>query len=320
MEQTVKRIMELGGFSKVSVEDALTIADEFAKRYADEHFSQLDSRRMAYLFRRNSMELSVVVRELWNEMRDSAFLPVAFELAFGKNGGMDAIQIPAHNMQAQLLGVVDRVDLWQSEGRNYFRVVDYKTGRKDFDYCDVFNGVGLQMLLYLFALEDRGESLIGEDAVPAGVQYFPARAPLISADGSLSEDEAEQLHLKGWKRKGLLLYDEDVLHAMEPGDKPVRLCFSRKKDGSISGDLADRQQFRLLKSYVFTLLGNLVDTIASGCVEANPYTRGSSHSACAYCPYSAVCHPALVEGRRDYKTMSSQRFWDEVEKEMSKNG
>ena len=28
-------------------------------------------------------------------------------------------------------------------------MMDYKTGRKDFDYCDVFNGVGLQLLLYL---------------------------------------------------------------------------------------------------------------------------------------------------------------------------
>jgi ATP-dependent helicase/nuclease subunit B len=124
------------------------------------------------------------------------------------------------------------VDLWQSNGRNYFRVVDYKTGRKDFDYCDVFNGIGLQMLLYLFALENEGAELIGDDAVPAGVQYFPARAPLVSADGSITEDEAEQLHLKGWKRKGLLLCDEDVLHAMEPADKrrlpnPLGLaCFS----------------------------------------------------------------------------------------------
>ena len=96
--------------------------------------------------------------------------------------------------------------------------------------------------------------------------------------------------------------------------------YSRKKDGTISGDLADRNQMNLLKAYIFALLGKLVDDVASGCVEANPYTRGSSHNACAFCPYSAVCHPNFVEGRRNYKAMTAQRFWEEVGKEMEANG
>ena len=218
------------------------------------------------------------------------------------------------------MGVVDRVDVWKTEHQSYYRVVDYKTGRKDFDYCDVFNGIGLQMLLYLFALEDEGMEITGENAVAAGVQYFPARAPLVTSDGRLTDQEAEAVREKAWKRKGLLLNDEKSLWAMEPAEQPVRLCFTRKKDGSISGDLADRQQLRLLKAYVFQLLGALVDDIASGCVDANPYTRGSSHSACMYCPYQAVCHPEQAEGRRNYKTMTSQRFWEQMEKEMSKHG
>lgn len=320
LEQTVKHVMDQGGFSNVSVEETLQIADNYSKKYALERFSQLDSQRVEYLFRRNTQELAMVVRELWQELRESEFIPTAFELAFGKQGDMAAIQVPAENIQAQLMGVVDRVDLWKSNGQTYFRVVDYKTGKKDFDYCDVFNGIGLQMLLYLFALQDAGEDITGENAVPAGVQYFSARAPLISSDGLLSDEEAAVSREKAWKRKGLLLSDEDVLHAMEPSETPVRLSFSRKKDGTISGDLADRQQLRMLKAYVFTLLGKLVDDIASGCVDPNPYTRGSSHSACMYCPYASVCHPEQVEGRRDYKTMTSQRFWEEIEKEMSKRG
>ena len=320
LEQTVARIMELGGFSAISVDQALEIADHYSQAYAEERFAQLDSGRMTYLFRRNTQELAMVVRELWQEMRQSAYEPVAFELSFGKNSSLGAIQIPASSMQAQLMGVVDRVDVWKTEHQSYYRVVDYKTGRKDFDYCDVFNGIGLQMLLYLFALEDEGMEITGENAVAAGVQYFPARAPLVTSDGRLTDQEAEAVREKAWKRKGLLLNDEKSLWAMEPAEQPVRLCFTRKKDGSISGDLADRQQLRLLKAYVFQLLGALVDDIASGCVDANPYTRGSSHSACMYCPYQAVCHPEQAEGRRNYKTMTSQRFWEQMEKEMSKHG
>ena len=198
--------------------------------------------------------------------------------------------------------------------------MDYKTGKKDFDYCDIFNGLGLQMLLYLFALEEEGTLLLGSQPIPAGVQYFPARVPLISANGLLSDEEAQIAREKEWKRKGLLLDDDQVLQAMEDYDKPLRLNYTLKKDGARSGDLADRRQLRLLKAYVYTLLSNLVDEIGSGNVDPNPYTRGNAHNACSFCPYGAICHPAYVEERRNYKTMTAQRFWTEVEKEMKEHG
>ncbi len=320
LEQTARHVMELGGFHQVSLEETLELAKEYSEAYAAERFSQIDSERLNYLFRRNGQELELVVRELWQELHSAAFEPVDFETDFGGDGKLPAIPIPGRTMDARLRGFVDRVDAWKEQGRNYFRVVDYKTGKKDFDYCDVFNGIGLQMLLYLFALEQGGEPVLGEHPIPAGVQYFPARVPLMASDGRLTDEEAEALRQKEWKRRGLLLRDEDVLRAMEPEDAPKRLCASWKKDGTITGDLADRDQLKLLKDYIFLVLGRMVDEIASGSVEPNPYTRGSAHSACAFCPYSAVCHETQVEGRRNYKAMTAQRFWDEIGKEMDRHG
>jgi ATP-dependent helicase/nuclease subunit B len=234
---------------------------------------------------------------------------------------MEAIEVPGGQMPASIRGFVDRVDLWKEpDGRSYFRVVDYKTGKKDFDYCDVFNGVGLQMLLYLFALEQNGQEVLQGRSTAAGVQYFPARAPLVTADGQVSDEEAEQLRRKEWKRRGLLLSDEEVLRAMEPGEDPVRLCCTRKKDGTLSGDLATREQLKMLRGYVFGVLRGMVDDIASGNVAPNPYTRGTSHDACAWCPYGAVCHKKDVEGRRNYKMMTAQRFWEDVQKEVDRRG
>ena len=306
--------MELGGFEKVSLEQTLELARKYSAEYARENFAQLDSQRLDYLFRRNWRELEMVVQELWQELKDSAFRPDDFELSFGDDGKMPAIEVQNTAMQACLRGFVDRVDLWKRGDAHYFRVVDYKTGKKDFDYCDVFNGVGLQMLLYLFALESNGYG------IASGVQYFPARVPLMSADGRLSDEEAEKYRRKEWVRKGLLLADEDILHAMEPDEEMTRLCCTRKKDGSLSGDLADREQLKLLRQYVFGLLTNMVNEIASGEITPNPYTRGSSHNACTYCPYGSICHKEQVEGRRNYKAMTAQRFWEEVEKEVETNG
>ena len=178
----------------------------------------------------------------------------------------------------------------------------------------------MQMLLYLFALEQRGERLLGERPVAAGVQYFPARVPLVASDGRLNDEEAEAARRKEWKRKGLLLNDESVLAAMEPDSSMQRLSCKRNKDGDLTGDIATRQQLQNLRKYVFSLLGSMVDEIASGNVSPNPYTRGTSHDACAYCPYKAVCQGKVGDGRRNYKTMSAQRFWEEVEKEVDHHG
>ena len=320
LELTAKDVMELGGFHQVSLEKTLEIAAAHSQTYADTHFSQLNSERLTYLFQRNSQELNFVVQEMWDELRNSEFVPVGFEVGFGEDKEISPIQIPSHALEAQLNGFVDRVDMWSSDGRTYFKIVDYKTGKKDFDYCDIFNGLGLQMLLYLFTLEDNGQFLLGDDPIAAGVQYFPARAPYILVDGMDDEPAIMAMREKAWKRKGLLLEDVDVLHAMDTGKNSNRLCVTVKKDGSLSGDFADSGQFKLLRAYVFLLLGKIVDEIASGCVDPNPYTRGSSDHACRFCPYGPVCHPATVEGRRNYKAITAQKFWEDAEKEVNAHG
>ena len=320
LEKTASKVMDLGGFHTVSLEQTTQLAREYSDAYIAQRFGQLESERMEYLFRRNLSELNMVVAELWSELSVSDFVPIDFELSFGDGMKLPPIQIPDGMLPAVLRGFVDRVDAWSANSNTYFRVVDYKTGQKDFDYCDVFNGIGLQMLLYLFALANSGQKVLGEHAVPVGVQYFPARSPLLAASGRLTAEEAEQERIKNWKRKGLLLSDELVIRAMQPEDAPNRLNCKWNKEGELTGDVADREQFRLLKRYIFHVLAKLVDQIASGNVEPNPYSRGSAYSACTYCPYQEVCHFAAVSGRRNYKAMSSQKFWEEIGKELGNHG
>ena len=320
LEKTAKRVMSTGGFHQVDLAQTMDIAREYAAEYAAERFSQLDSLRSTYLFERNGQELEMVVRELWEELHISRFEPSGFEVGFGEDKTLPAIRIDGAKMEAIVLGFVDRVDSWKELGQNYFRIVDYKTGKKEIDYCDMFNGIGLQMLLYLFALANGGEAVLGAHPAAAGIQYFPARAPMISGDSKLTEEEMEKLRSKLWKRSGLLLADDAVLEAMEPEGALGRLCCKKNKDGELYGDIASREQLKMLETYVFKILGTIVDEIADGKVDPNPYSRGTSHNACTYCPFGAVCGKAEVTGRRNYKTMSSQRFWEEIGKELGRNG
>ena len=315
LEDCARTIVDRGGFKKVSLDETLQLATAASEKYFNDVFSQIDSKRMQYHFEKNTRELLIIVSELWNEMQDTDFEVFKLELEFGNEGEMPAVPISGNLLNAQLQGKVDRVDTWDDGRAKYIRIVDYKTGSQSFDYCDVFNGLGLQLFLYLYALEDQGQSVLGKKPQIAGVEYFPASVPYILTSGAIPQEDADKLHASCFKRKGLILSDEYVLRAMENSDPPLRLPYTRKKDGSISGDIASTDQFKMLKKHIFSILKKLVIDIESGNVEPNPYTRGSDKNVCKYCPYGTICHSAQVEGRRNYQAMKANRFWEEMSKE-----
>ena len=316
LEHTVLDVIALGGFHEVSLEKTLEIAMAHSDRYAQEHFSAEDSRRLGYQFERHMQELDVIVKALWDELHISNYLPVACEVQFGKDGPLKAIDITGGAMSARLNGFVDRVDVYREADRTYFRVVDYKTGIKSFDLCDVFNGIGLQMLLYMYALAHSDVSNPDETVIAAGVQYFSARAPFEKTDAAVDEE----LPVRQTPRKGLLLNDDLSLAAMDPRDDAPTLGLKGRRGSTNAVNLADGQQLDMLRRYVFKLLASMVDDIASGQVTPNPYCRGTEKNVCTYCPYAFVCHKDSVPGRRNYKAMDPQRFWNEIGKELQEHG
>lgn len=56
----------------------------------------------------------------------------------------------------QIKGSIDRVDRMERDGKAYLRVVDYKSGGKEFLLSDVLNGLNMQMLIYLMCLWQNG--------------------------------------------------------------------------------------------------------------------------------------------------------------------
>ncbi|MFR5421017.1 MAG: PD-(D/E)XK nuclease family protein [Oscillospiraceae bacterium] len=155
-----------------------------------------DSGRTGYLLRRTFDEVTQVVDELYDELSVSAFRPKFCELEFSARGALPGVAFAGERCRGVVEGFVDRVDVWQSGGRAYVRVVDYKTGKKSFDYTNVLHGRGLQMLLYLFALVRQGGHLLHGEPLPAGVLYFPARIERVSVRDRLAQAEIEKERCK----------------------------------------------------------------------------------------------------------------------------
>ncbi len=300
LEHVSKQIMQEGGFRTVPLERALKITHERMQWYMQEKLADLwDSERSEYLFRRSFEEVFEVVRQLWREMSVSRFDPKWFELKFGKGELMPSVRIVGQSMTAELSGVVDRADIWRCDDKIYVRIVDYKTGKTTFELNKILQGIGLQMLLYLFAMRRSGEHLMGSPLECAGVLYFPAKVSRLSIDKF--DTKIDEKRQKAERRSGMILEQEQILQAMDPQE-----IFLPEKNSR-----ASKEQFRDLESFVFRKVAQFTDELAEGRVDANPYYIGDRDNACAKCSYCEICQDT-AEKRWIPSVKEIDAFWQKV--------
>lgn len=321
LEHVLRQAKERGGVRALAGEELRTMAKAAVERYVEEELGGLENEtpRFQYLFRRLLKSVYLVVDNVAEELAASDFQPISFELGFGRRGELPPVELSVDGMTISVSGFVDRVDGWEKDGRLYLRVVDYKTGRKSFDLTDIWNGIGLQMLLYLFTLEDKGEKLYSREIVPAGVLYLPARDAVVAGSRSMTEEERRAKIDAQLKRKGLVLDDPEVLRAMErPGGGGPRFLPVRvNRSGSISGEaLVSAERLGRLKKHIARVLREIGQELAAGNIAADPFWRGPEQNACRWCEYAAACHFEEGRGgdrRRRLPPVKAQEFWAAVE-------
>lgn len=292
-----------------------------AERYLEEELGGREEQtaRFRYLFRRLLQSVYLVVENVAEELEHSDFVPISFELGFGDRGGLPPVELTVGGVTLSISGFVDRVDGWVKDDRLYLRVIDYKTGKKSFDLTEIWNGIGLQMLLYLFALEQEGKSLYNHDIIPAGVLYLPARDVIVQGSRNMSEEERRREVDRDLRRRGLLLDNPEVIAAMEqPGEDGIRFLPLKvsASSGAITGDsLVSAQQMGKLSAHIRKLLGEICRELSAGSIAADPYWRGPEKNACQFCDYAAACQFEEGRGedrRRFLPTLKSREFWASI--------
>ena len=321
LEMTARDAGAMGGFPALTEEQINALTDKHVEQYIHEKLDDFKEKtpRFKYLFTRLTKQVRRIVLDTARELQRSDFQPLDFELNFSRDRDMPPIAIGEGEESLVLTGVVDRVDGMKKDGKLYLRVVDYKSGRKKFSLTDVWYGMGLQMLLYLFTLEREGERKYGCPIVPTGVLYVPAREVLLSGKTRMTDEEILAEKAKALKRSGLLLSDEDVLHAMEHGEKPVYLPVKLNRDGKYAGDsLATAVQLSKLSEKVDSLLKGMASELHGGSIAADPWYGGENESTCAMCDYFNACHfDEKTDGWRYRTHLKAPEFWaklDETEK------
>lgn len=247
--------------------------------------------RFKYLLTRLTTTLTELITRLQEEFRQSAFVPADFELEVARDSEVKPVEIALEGGgRIYVEGIIDRVDVMKKGSQSYVRVVDYKTGGKTFKLSDIYYGMNLQMLLYLFAIWEGGQGKY-KNVLPAGVLYMPAKAEAVETDRHLDEEVflEEKAH-KTYQMNGLILDEPEVIMGMEKETEGIFIPVKRGKDGEFSAaeTLASLEELGKVKNYIETLIGRMASELHKGKIETLPDADGN-HVACDWCAYRSVC-------------------------------
>jgi len=278
-----------------------------------------DSNRNEFLIKRMT---DLADRTLWvmgRQLKDGDFVPFAFEHKFD-------MEIGSGEKKQIMKGTIDRVDLCELEDKVYVRIIDYKTGGKDFNLIKTYYGLDIQLMVYMeAAIRLVKKNKPGKEVVPAGIFYQKVSDPIVSVseetEGLIEDAIREELRLKG-----MVNLDGDIAVKMDnTGGKSLNIPVSFDKNGAPSSrgsKLLNTEQFKMLGSYVDRKSIDFANGILSGDVKKNPYKDGD-YGSCGLCPYQAVCGFSTdLPGYsfRNLKKFNDEELWNNIKEGVDENG
>ncbi|MCR5686231.1 MAG: PD-(D/E)XK nuclease family protein [Lachnospiraceae bacterium] len=272
------------------------------------------SSRNAYIKIRTGRVLKRTVEILDHQVRGGSFEPEYFEQGFEAAGEF-----------MKLVGKIDRVDVaYDKNNRPYIRIVDYKSGKKKFDPALLYNGLQIQLAVYMNEAAALFEPSQSPEA--AGMYYYNIDDPMI--DEIENPSEAESKRISDLKLEGptgndkicLGLSDAGLVDAggnANPGYSSDIISAKYKKDGmelTKNSNVLSSERLKAAGEYASLLMERGSQRICEGDISINPYSE-KILNACSYCPYGNVCGFEYRMGYRfrNIKKQAKDELWEKIE-------
>lgn len=286
------------------------------------------SARNAYAVRRMQRILTRSVFTMQYQLRKGMFVPGSYELAFSKVTDLESVNIAlSEEEKIRLSGRIDRVDTCVSDDKIYVKVVDYKSGKKQFDLVSVYYGLQLQLVVYMNAameLEKRRNP--DKEVIPAALLYYQVADPATEVKEELSAEEINRKLVEELRTLGVVNEREDVLCRLDADLEgksdvvPVEL----KKDGSLSAKSStlSGEELQQISTYVNYKIKDIGKEILEGNIALTPYESGT-RDACEYCRYQGVCgFDVSIPGykKRRLDNLEKDEAMEKICREVSRHG
>ena len=259
---------------------AARCAKEAVEAYATDIF--ISTAKNRYLTKQMERVLKKTVEILTIQLSGSEFSPEAFERPFYHT-----------DRNLSLHGIIDRVDFCETEQGRLVKIVDYKSGTRDFSLEELYYGLSMQLAVYMTAVLREKENT---NAVPAGMFFYHVDDPIVDKSDHTEQDVLKKQRVKGLVNSKMEIVQKlddafaDAAGGLAASVKSVKIPVETDKEGQYkkSSKVADTAMFTAISDYVYEKLKAESEEILSGAAEIAPY-KCKKNTGCDYCSYASVC-------------------------------
>lgn len=298
LEIFADRLRESGGsWFTFSREEGERLVEESVDAFAVGYHNTVlfDSARNTYMIQRIKRILKRTVLALQYQLQKGSFVPEQFEVSFSVLEELDAVNIAlSETEKMRLRGRIDRMDVKEDENHVYVKVVDYKSGSRDFSLAALYYGLQLQLVVYLnAAMEIAARKHPDKKVVPAAMLYYRVHDPMIELpEAESSPEEINRQILRALRTTGVVNESSMVVQGLDTTftDRSDVVPLERKKDGSFTArsSVMEEADFKTVSRFVDQKIRRTGQEILEGRIALDPYIQGN-RSACDYCPYKKIC-------------------------------
>lgn len=245
------------------------------------------------------------VRQMTEQLSLGSFEPAFFEVHFGQDEALPPIFLQVDETTTlELRGVIDRADVYREDDKAYVRLIDYKSGDKDFDFGLFYHGLSLQLAIYAEAMHGAAEALgLASVQVGAALYFHIDNQPVVLERGD--EDELKEELRKRFAMKGLVLKNLEVVQKLDGtvSSSPTMQGVKLNKDGNFAKNrhMVDSEELAKICRHGHHKATEFAAEIMEGEVGISPYRYGADKSACTWCEYRSICF--FEEKRMSYRKL-----------------
>lgn len=308
------------------LEEGRKLLHEALESYAIEYGNTVlfSSARNAYGLEKMERILWRTVETLQFHLQAGKFIPQSFELSFSALEDLESVTIRLNEEEKlRLGGRIDRVDIYEKGDKLYVKVMDYKSGNRQFQLAAFYHGLQLQLVIYLqAAMELQQKKHPHKEVIPGAFLYYHVADPMVEGEEALDEEEIERRIRKELKVSGVINSEEEVLKGLDNSGEARSLVIpvEYKADGSPGSrsSVMDREHMQLLLDYSRKKAGELGKRIGDGEISINP-CQLKQMDACTWCEFKNICSfEEKIPGfeKRKLEEDAEEELWGRIREEL----